>query len=96
MDVNASVLEDLLTGRKAVPYVSLGGGLYRAMFDFGDQRYSGMMGGGTPVDATATGGQMPMFYARRFGAMTAPIGRRGTCRGSPTRRSVSAAVFGST
>lgn len=46
------------------------------MFDFGDQRYSGW-GGGTPVDGAVTASQMPMFYARRFGAMSTPAAGRG-------------------
>lgn len=73
-DVNASVLLDLMVGPSVVPYVSAGGGLYRAMFDFGNQGYSGMMGGFASVDATVGGGQMPMFYARRFGALTDQVG----------------------
>ena len=45
MDLNVSVLVDLLTARRAVPYLSIGGGLYRAMFDVGNERSFGMMGG---------------------------------------------------
>lgn len=75
MDLNASVLVDLLTGRRAVPYVSIGGGLYRAMFDFDHPRLSGMMFGATQV-GTGSAGQMPMFYARRFGDGPASGGRR--------------------
>jgi hypothetical protein len=120
LDVNASVLVNLLTGRKAVPYVAVGGGLYRAMFDLGNQGLFGMMASGVPAGSqlvalqggqgwgampgagmmggwpagqsfgpgwmmggfawnnsavtgpTFAGSQMPMFYARRVGALTAP------------------------
>jgi hypothetical protein len=37
MDLNVSVLVDLLTARRSVPYLSIGGGLYRAMFDAGNE-----------------------------------------------------------
>ena len=124
LDVNASVLVNLLTGRKAVPYVAIGGGLYRAMFDLGNQRLFGMMASGLPAGsqlvplqggqgwgampgagmmggwptgqsfgpgwmmggfnwnntavtgATFAGSQMPMFYARRLGALTVPTAGR--------------------
>ena len=79
MDVNLSLLVDLMTGRRAVPYLSVGGGLYRAMFDGDDQRFSEMMGGFASGDEAA--GQMPMFYARRYARMTAPTGGRGHMRG---------------
>lgn len=75
MDMNLSVLVDLMTGRRAVPYLSVGGGLYRAMFDGDDQRFSEMMGGFASGDQAP--GQMPMFYARRYGRMTAATGGRG-------------------
>jgi hypothetical protein len=74
MDVNLSVLVDLMTGRRAVPYLSVGGGLYRAMFDGDDQRFSEMMDGFASGDQAA--GPMPMFYARRYGRMTAATGGR--------------------
>lgn len=76
MDVNASVLVDLLVGRRVVPYVSVGGGLYRAMFDLGNQRFSGMMGGFTAGTYTAGMGGMPAFYAGRVAALATPIGGR--------------------
>jgi hypothetical protein len=73
MDLNVSVLVDLLTARRAVPYLSIGGGLYRAMFDVGNERSFGMMGGQLGSnDMGVTYGQMPMFYARRMGALNAP------------------------
>jgi hypothetical protein len=73
MDLNVSVLVDLLTARRAVPYLSIGGGLYRAMFDAGNERSFGMMGGQVGSnDMGVTYGQMPMFYARRMGALNAP------------------------
>lgn len=76
MDVNASVLVDLVADRKVVPYVSVGGGVYRAMVDLGNQRFSGMMGGFASGDSTAAVGLMPMFYAGRVSALTAPAGGR--------------------
>jgi hypothetical protein len=73
MDLNVSVLVDLLTARRGVPYLSIGGGLYRAMFDIGNERSFGMMGGQLGSnDMGVTYGQMPMFYARRMGALNAP------------------------
>ena len=63
---------------KVVPYVALGGGLYRASFDMGDLR-SGSMGGmmnygmmnwgpvSTWPDSSAA---MPMFYANRLARRT--------------------------
>ena len=73
MDLNVSVLVDLLTARRAVPYLSIGGGLYRAMFDVGNERSFGMMGSQLGSnDMGVTYGQMPMFYARRMGASYAP------------------------
>jgi len=73
MDLNVSVLVDLLTARRAVPYLSIGGGLYRAMFDVGNERSFGMMGSQLGSnDMGVTYGQMPMFYARRMGALNAP------------------------
>ena len=74
MDMNLSMLVDLMTGRRAVPYLSVGGGLYRAMFDGDDQRFSEMMGGFASGDQAA--GPMPMFYARRYGRMAAATGGR--------------------
>lgn len=72
MDLNLSMLVDLLTARRAVPYLSIGGGLYRAMFD-GNERSFGMMGAQfSSNDIGVTYGQMPMFYARRMGARNAP------------------------
>ena len=68
VEVNAGVLVDLLAGGRAVPYLSAGGGLYRAMFDFGDGGSVGMMGGFSSVNGVVGPGQMPMFYARRFEA----------------------------
>jgi hypothetical protein len=120
LDANASLLVDLLADRKAVPYVVVGGGLYRAMFDFGNQGVFGMMTSGVPAGSqivalpqgwgampgmmgswsagqtfgsgwmmggfawngtaatgpTFTGSQMPMFYARRMGALTVPASGR--------------------
>lgn len=76
MDVNASVLVDLLTGRRAVPYVSVGGGLYRTMFDLGNQRFSGMMSAFTAGTYTAGMGGMPAFYVGRVAALAAPAGGR--------------------
>jgi hypothetical protein len=86
MDVNASIVVDLLTERRVVPYVSLGGGLYLAMFDLGNQRFSGMMGGFPEGAYTAGMGGMPMFYAGRVAALATPPKAGGTCRASRTRR----------
>jgi hypothetical protein len=48
LDLNASLLVSLLDGRKVNPYLAVGGGVYRAMFDLGNQRVFGMMGAGVP------------------------------------------------
>ena len=64
---------------KVVPYVALGGGLYRASFDMGN-RQSGSMGGmmnygmmtwSGPVSTWPTSAfAMPMFYANRLAGRT--------------------------
>lgn len=120
LDLNGSLLVNLLTGRRVAPYVAAGGGLYRAMFDLANQRLFGMMASGVPAGSqlvplesgqgwgampgagmmggwpagqsfgpgwmmggfgwnnstvtgpTFAGNQMPMFYARRMGALTTP------------------------
>ena len=42
---NASLLVNVLpSSRKTVPYFAVGGGVYRASFDLGDQRFFGAMG----------------------------------------------------
>lgn len=124
LELDATVLVNLLTRRKAVPYLAAGGGLYRAMFDFGNQRAFGMMASGVPAGSQLVpleGGQvwgampgtgmmgtwpagqtfgpgwmmggfswnntpisgptfadsrMPVFYARRLGALTVPTAGR--------------------
>lgn len=81
MDMHVSVLVDVLTARRAVPYVSLGAGVYRAMFELGNQRFSGMMGGLTTGHITADMRGMPMFYADRVAALGAQTGRRGHMQG---------------
>lgn len=43
-ELSASLLVDVLPRRAATPYVSVGAGIYRAMFDLGRDR-DGMMGG---------------------------------------------------
>lgn len=48
LDLNASLLVSLLDGRKVNPYLAVGGGVYRAMFDLGNQGLFGMMGAGVP------------------------------------------------
>lgn len=66
---------------KAVPYLAVGGGLYRASFDMGRSRFSGparsnvgpgMMSGdgmdrGYGPGPGGSFGEMPMFYANRMG-----------------------------
>jgi len=44
LDVSMSLLVDLLTARRAIPYVSFGGGMYRASFDLDSRQFFGMMG----------------------------------------------------
>jgi hypothetical protein len=65
---------------KAVPYLAVGGGVYRASFDMGNPRFNGamnmggsmmdgygMMGmGSAPADTTWNYGQMPHFYGARI------------------------------
>ena len=48
LDVNVSLLVNLLTARRAVPYVAIGGGIYRASFDLDNPRFFGVMGNLTP------------------------------------------------
>lgn len=45
LEVSASLVVDLLVARRAVPYVSFGGGMYRAGFDLDNRQFFGMMGG---------------------------------------------------
>ncbi len=65
-EVNASLLVNLATGRRANPYLAVGGGVYRASFDLGHQRFFGMMGLGSvpgaqlvPIRGTSGWGVMP-------------------------------------
>ncbi len=65
-EVNASLLVNLVTGRRANPYLAIGGGLYRASFDLDNQRFFGMMGLGSvpgaqvvPLQGTSGWGVMP-------------------------------------
>jgi hypothetical protein len=74
-----------------VPYLTLGGGLYRASFDMGYSRFNtasgsdvgpGMMGvyrmgSGYGMGTGQEFGQMPMFYASRLGmrGQDQPFGR---------------------
>lgn len=73
LNLSASLLVNLRPGReKAVPYLAVGGGVYRASFDMGNSRFTGPMGygmmGGGPYDAGRWNyGQMPMFYGNRMG-----------------------------
>lgn len=80
LNLSASLLVNLRSRReKAVPYVALGGGLYRTSFDMGSSRFTGPMGYGMMRGAGMMGvgpydpgqwnyGQMPMFYGNRMGA----------------------------
>lgn len=58
---SASLLFNLLRtrGDRAVPYLSLGGGLYRSAFDMGDGRYYGTY----PMEASGRGGMMGGYMA---------------------------------
>lgn len=77
--LSASVLVQLRArNEKVVPYVALGGGLYRTSFDMGDRR-SGSMGGmmnngmmnwGPASTWPYSGVVMPMFYANRLARRT--------------------------
>lgn len=81
LSASAVLLVHLRPAReKAVPYLVAGGGLYRASFDMGNDRYHGpmnmggsmmdgfgMMGpGGAPAGTSWSYGQMPHFYGRRL------------------------------
>lgn len=80
LNLSASLLLNLRTGReKAVPYLAVGGGVYRTSFGMGNSRFTGPMGYGMmggagmmgvgPYDAGQWNyGQMPMFYGNRMGA----------------------------
>lgn len=65
LDINVSVPVNLLTDRRAIPYVAAGGGIYRARFDLDDRRFLGMMG------SLPTGAQI-VPTGRGWGMMGAP------------------------
>lgn len=77
-DLTANVLVKLLDAGRANPYLAMGGGAYVAMFDLGNRQLFGMMGNDFTRNNTAQAGPtfagsgMPMFYARRMGAITVP------------------------
>lgn len=83
--ITASLLVYLTRAdRKAVPYATLGGGWYRAMFGMGDRRFFGMMQGdsasgmGTQSWSGSTWdvSRMPMFYRGRIGTAELPADGR--------------------
>lgn len=79
LDLNATALVHVLTRRKAVPYVAAGGGIYRAMFDFGNPGAFGMMASGV-----LPGSQLvPLQGSQGWGAMPG-AGMMGTWPGSQT------------
>ena len=85
MDLNVSVLVDLLTARRAVPYVSIGGGLYRAMFDVGNERSFGMMGASSARMTWASRmGRCRCSTRGAWAVSTLLAMALGTCRDSPT------------
>lgn len=58
LDINVSLLVSLLTNRRAIPYVAVGGGIYRASFDLDNRRFLGMTGNlpaGAQIVPTAGG-----------------------------------------
>jgi hypothetical protein len=62
LDVNVSLLVNLLTDRRANPYVAVGGGIYRASFDLDNRRFLGMMGSlPTGAQIVPTGGGWGMM-----------------------------------
>lgn len=89
LDIQAGVLANLanVNGR-VVPFIAGGAGVYSASIDLGAERFFGWTGGqfGPGVSlCDGTGvcpyGHIPQFYARRLGAVTAPI----SVNGWPTR-----------
>lgn len=73
---------------RIIPFIAGGVGVYRATVDLGVQRFFGGAGGQFGPGASLCGGtgvcpygHLPQFYARRLGAMAAPI----TVSGWPTR-----------
>lgn len=86
LSLSASLLLYLRSNhQKVAPYLAVGGGLYRASFDMGNDRFggpmgnggfgNGMMGSGNGMMGYGPGypgagyGQMPMFYGNRMGGM---------------------------
>jgi len=75
--LNVGLLVNLLpAGSRAVPYVAVGGGLYHASFDLGDDRFFGLMGSqypyGTPmvpIEGTPGYGMMGGGYYGPAGMM---------------------------
>jgi hypothetical protein len=64
LDVSVSLLVNLLTDRRAIPYVAVGGGIYRARFDLDNRRFLGMTGNLPPgAQIVATGGGWGMMGA---------------------------------
>lgn len=60
-DLTASLLVNLMTGRRALPYVAVGGGFYRAMFDLDNPRLFGMMGAWPAGQTFGQGWMMDSF-----------------------------------
>lgn len=78
LNVSASLLVNLRSaGEKAVPYLALGGGVYRASFDMRNPLLTGPMAGygmgsygmmgGSYGGGRWNYGQVPMFYGNRMG-----------------------------
>ena len=83
LNLSASLLVNLRHGReKAVPYLAVGGGVYRASFDMGNSRFTGPMGYGGMMGYGMMGGAGMMgggpYDAGRwnYGQMPMFYGRR--------------------
>lgn len=73
-ELSVGGLVEVLRGRRATPYLSLGAGIYRAMFQLEGQPGE-MMGGSISV------ADMPMFYGRRMDASRGALAVGGHMQG---------------
>ena len=79
LHLNVGLLLNLLpAGSRAVPYVAVGGGLYRASFDLGNSRFFGMMGSQYPAGTQMVPLQEMAGYGVMGGGYYGPAGMMGS------------------
>lgn len=78
LNLNLGLLVNLVpSDRKAVPYAAIGGGLYRASFDLGSNRFFGMMGSQYPAGTQMVPIQGMPGYGMMGGGYYGPSGMMG-------------------